>query len=454
MMKALRLRNIKSLLKDRTARSSVLNLIIKPISLVLSLVSTPLMLNYLGDEKYGVWATILSVTSWINYCDIGIGNGLRNLLSKQIAQKHYKDAEKSISTAYICLTGISLAILVVLIVVSLFVDWRVVFNTDIDLQLTVGLTFAFICINFILALSNTVLYALQQSETVSFRNIMMSVGNIIGLLFLKQFTQGDLVYVAILFGGMTTLTYLINSIKIWKKYDFFRPRFQTYTRGYVKEICGVGIKFFVMQISSVVLFTTSNIIITQLFGAAAVTPYSMVNKIYTTVYGFFTAITIPIWSASTQALARQDFAWFGKVLRKLNLVSLVFSAGYIFVAIVFKPFAAIWLHRELDYPSGLLGVMTAYHIFQSFSVTYGSINNGIGALNGQVVLGILQGVANIPLAIFFANTCGMGVVGVKFAAMLLVGVSAVFQPVYYHITINKLKKGAHKNEEVREADKL
>ena len=74
------------LIKDRTARSSLINLIIKPLSLVLSLVYTPMLLNYLGSEKYGLWATILSITSWINYCDVGIGHGLRNLLAGQIAK--------------------------------------------------------------------------------------------------------------------------------------------------------------------------------------------------------------------------------------------------------------------------------------------------------------------------------------------------------------------------------
>ena len=436
---------LKSLLSNRTARSSAINVIIKPISMLLALVSTPLLLSYLGDEKYGLWATILSVTSWINYCDVGVGNGLRNLLSKQIAKRNYNDAEKSISTAYICLTGVSLTILAVLIVFSIFIDWKNVFKTSIDLQLTMIITFVFICINFILALSNTVLYAMQLSETVSFRNVLMHIINIFGLVFLKQFSEGNLVYVAILFGAGTTLTYLINSINIWKKYKFFRPRLKTYDRGYVKEICSVGIKFFVMQIAAVVLFTTDNIIITRLFGSEAVTPCSMFNKIYNTGYGFFTAITVPIWSASTEALAKKNYEWFDKVLRKLNIVALVFFIGYVLVGIAFKPLAAIWLQRELDYPDGLILVMIIYYLMQTISVTYGSVNNGIGALNGQVVLGIIQGIVNVPMSIFLARNCGLGVVGVKLATAMLVGVGAIFQPIYYHITIDKLRKQAHNN---------
>lgn len=430
----------RNIIRNRTARSSLLNFLIKPVSMILALISTPLLLSYLGDEKYGLWATILSVTSWINYCDVGIGHGLRNLLTKQIAKNEYEEAEKAISTAYVCMSGISCAILIVLIACSCFVNWGKIFNTNIDIQLTIVLSIFFICLNFVLALSNSVLYAVQKSEMVSARNILMQVIYIVGVFILKRIAPGDLVLVAILFGAGTTVTYLVNSISLVRKYKFFRPRIRTYNRSFVKSICGVGLKFFVIQIAVICMFTVDNLLITRLFGPAAVTPYSIVDKIYTTGYGFFTAITVPIWSASTEALAKHDYDWFDKAIKKLNVVTGVFAVGYILVGILFKPLALVWLQKELNYPSGLILVMVLYYIFQSFQGPYCQINNGIGALNGQVLLGIFQGTLNIPLSIFFAKNCHMGVVGIKFATMLLMGAGAVFQPIYYHLNMKKLQQ--------------
>ena len=43
----------------------------KGISIILSLVYVPIVLNYLGDYKYGVWASVLSIISWISYFDLG-----------------------------------------------------------------------------------------------------------------------------------------------------------------------------------------------------------------------------------------------------------------------------------------------------------------------------------------------------------------------------------------------
>ena len=95
-----------------TEKSGFINMLIKPISMVISLIYTPMLLAFLGDEKYGLWATLLSIINWINYFDVGIGNGLRNLLSKEIASKDYDEAQKSVSTAYIVLSGISLVVLI------------------------------------------------------------------------------------------------------------------------------------------------------------------------------------------------------------------------------------------------------------------------------------------------------------------------------------------------------
>ena len=37
-----------------------LNILMKPVAMILSFVYVPLALSYLGDERYGVWATISS----------------------------------------------------------------------------------------------------------------------------------------------------------------------------------------------------------------------------------------------------------------------------------------------------------------------------------------------------------------------------------------------------------
>ena len=58
--------------------------ICKPASMIMGYIYVPIVLSFLGTEKYGIWSTLLTILSWISYFDIGIGNGLRNKLAESI----------------------------------------------------------------------------------------------------------------------------------------------------------------------------------------------------------------------------------------------------------------------------------------------------------------------------------------------------------------------------------
>src|SRR6478735_10200709 len=59
------------------------------IQVITAVVSVPLTLNYLGKERFGLWMTISTFLSFINFSDFGIGIGYQNGLSKVIAEKSY-----------------------------------------------------------------------------------------------------------------------------------------------------------------------------------------------------------------------------------------------------------------------------------------------------------------------------------------------------------------------------
>ena len=111
-------------LTSNLGRSMSRAMVYKGISMALSLVYVPVVLNYLGDYKYGVWASILNILSWISYFDLGIGNGLRNRLSESLASSTPRISPKVlVSSAYAILMGVVAIVAVVCGVAIAFVDW-------------------------------------------------------------------------------------------------------------------------------------------------------------------------------------------------------------------------------------------------------------------------------------------------------------------------------------------
>jgi hypothetical protein len=105
--------------------------IYKFLAIVLSYLSIPLMIKYLGNVQYGIWSTLLSIMSWISLFDIGIGNGLRNKLSESLAKGEIKEAQLYISTAYTIIGAISLILILFFMFVNNFIPWNIVFNTSV-----------------------------------------------------------------------------------------------------------------------------------------------------------------------------------------------------------------------------------------------------------------------------------------------------------------------------------
>ena len=72
----------------------IMSFIIKGISILVSLVLVPLTLHFLDTYEYGLWLTISSILLWIDYFDIGLGNGLRNKLSEALVAKDMELAKE------------------------------------------------------------------------------------------------------------------------------------------------------------------------------------------------------------------------------------------------------------------------------------------------------------------------------------------------------------------------
>jgi len=428
-----------------TEKSGIINMCLKPVSMVLSLIYLPLLLSYLGDEKYGLWATLLSIINWISYFDVGIGNGLRNLLSKEITYEKYEEANRSVSTAYVVLTCIASVVYIALVLSVVLFNWNGILSTSLDIKPVLFITFTFICLNFVLALSNILLYALQQSEKIAIRGCAVQILNLIGLLIIRTISDSSLVAIALLFGCTTMIVYVFNSIQIFREKNFLKPSFKLFDSKKIREICNVGIKFFIIQVCCLLLFTVDNLLITHYFGPETVTPFSITNKVFHTAYTVLAAFLVPYWSRTTVAFAQNDYTWVKNSIKKVSALYALFILGYIVLVFIFKPLVAMWLGRELSYQDGLLPTMCVFYILYSALAVECQFINGSGKINVQLIMYCLISIANIPLSIYMGVTCGMGVVGIRLATTILVLIEVLVLGFNLLSIVKKLKLDAHES---------
>lgn len=414
-----------------------LNVILKPVTMILSLIYVPLIMGYLGEERYGVWATISSFVSWLSLCDIGIGNGMRNKLAESYAIGDKRRSKEIVSTAYFSLGVISAIIFVVYAIFGGIFDVSRLLNISLDgenVNNAILITVLFVCINFVLSLANTVMYAVQKAAAASVCGALGHLNNIIFVLCIRNVIPASMTVAAILYGSSTAIANILLSIYIKIKYKEIFPSVKFVRKSEVKSITTLGVGFFLGQVSSTIMNSTDNILISKFFGPAVVTPYSTEYKIFMMLIQVQGLIIMPMWSAFTEAKVRGDYKWIKEKMTKLNWLAVLLSFGVAAVVILLRPLTKIWLGRSLNFDNSTTVVMAVYIITYLFSSNYSAMLCGLGEVKIYSSLAIFGCVINIPASIIFAKN--LGIVGIVLGTLI----SMIPQLIVYLITARRFYK--------------
>lgn len=422
--------------EKRVKKNMVLGTIYKGISMIISYLYVPIVLYYLGEIKYGVWTTILNVLSWINYFDVGIGNGLRNKLSESLMDRSDEGSQRVrryVTSGYVMLAVIILVVIIIGMVLTNLVNWENLFGVsdfDENLKLVMQISIVFVGINFWLSLCKSIYYAIQSNSKVGLMGVLQQALMLIGVLILIKYKTPSILLVAIFYGLSELFVSFGFTMSLFKRNRDLIPNLRYFSIKEAKETTNLGIKFFIVQIAALILFTTDNLIISHFIGPAEVTSYSIVYKLFSMGTALFTMLVTPYWSRTSAAKADENYKIIKDSIKSMYKLLAVGILGVIILVIIFKPLSVFWLQQELYYPPGLIFLMGVYTVIFMWNAIYSQIANGLSMMHVLIPVAIIQGVMNIPLSLFFLLICNMGVVGVLLGTILSTLVSAIVTPYF------------------------
>jgi O-antigen/teichoic acid export membrane protein len=420
------------------AKKNILaSFIIKGLGIAISLVLVPLTINYINPSRYGIWLTLTSIVGWFSFFDIGFGNGLRNKFAEAQAKGEYELAKIYVSTTYAVLSIIIAVVLVLFLCINPFINWPGILNTTQDmageLSILVIIVFVFFCLRFVFQLINTVLMANQEPAKASFFDFLGSLFSLLIIFILTKTTAGNLVLLGTVFSLTPVLVLIASSLWFYNHaYKKFAPSIKFVKFSYARNLMSLGIKFFIIQIAALILFNTNNIIVTQLFGPAEVTTFNVSFKLFSIITMIFSIIAAPLWSAFTDAYAKDEFDWIRSTLLKMKKVwGLLIITTVILLS--FSPWIyKIWVGDSVTVPFALSAAMSSYVIVYIWQTIHVFFLNGIGKIKLQLYLVIFSGLINIPLAIILGKKIGL--VGITLTSTLLF----IFMGIFFSIQTKKI----------------
>ncbi|MDO9633776.1 MAG: oligosaccharide flippase family protein [Paludibacter sp.] len=419
--------------------------IIKVLSIIISFLLVPLTLDFLNPYEYGIWLTLSSIIIWIDFLDIGLGNGLRNKLSEALAKDDMKLAQIYVSTTFYLLIAVVFIFFLLFISFNYIINWYEILNVDQaiipDLKNIILFVFVFVLFSFVLKIVNNIYLAFQMPVLTS---ILSFSGQLLTLVFIYLagylVDKGDLWYVSIIYIISPTIVLLIAfPLTFFVKYKAIRPKATLIRIQYLKDLLGVGIQFFFIQVGGLLIFTTSNLIISNVLGPSDVTTYNIVYKYFYTIVFLYLIIITPMWSASTEAYIKRDLKWIiSSVKTMLKIAALL--VGIIVLMILFSGFVYnIWIGDKVSIPFSLSIISGVYMIILIFSTCFSTFIFGIGKLRLQLLNTLISGLIFIPFAYFMSEK--FGVTGVIIALCIVNIPALILNPIQFYKIIKGKAKG-------------
>lgn len=418
----------------------------KAITIFTGLISIPLTVNYLGEERFGLWMIITSIIALLTFADLGLGNGLVNAIAKSEGNNDSKYSQKAISSTFFILLAISLLLSVIFLIFYPIINWSSLFNVNTEIAInesgpTIFVLMLFFLVNIPLGIINKIRIGFQEGYQ---NNFWLGIGSILGLIgvlgsiYLKlglPFLVGFM-----MIGPLIGL--IINGYLFFYKRLNLLPKFKYFDLKISKNLIRMGFLFFLLQIFSLVANSADNIIITQILGPSAVATYAITKKMFLAIQ-VTQFIIAPLWPAFIESLNRKDYQWAEKTLIKILKYSMFFG-GLVALPLVFFGglIVELWVNENVIPSFYLLLGFFFFTIFQNYGGSMSVFLNNEDLIKKQLIFYSVASVAAIFLQIIFCKLFGLpGIVyGLLFGFLIFYVIPAYKLAFGYLDAKNKLKE--------------
>lgn len=402
-----------SKIKSQLIKNILGSFLVKGLSIVITYLTMPAYMNFFSDQNVlGVWLSIIGILTWIINFDLGIGNGLRNKISLFLNNRNYEKAKKYISSSYIILS--LLAIFIALIGYSFIyvLDWNDILNisksviSESVLKKTLSMVFLGIMLYFILKIIGSILLSIEKVAVVNFLQLLTSLLNLLFiLLFHDNNLESALEKLSFFYIISLNFPYLIVTfIVFYGKLKMCRPSLKYYDKNIAISICSLGSQFFIIQLILLIINSSNEFLISNIYGPSYVVEYQVYYKLFYLIVTLFSLVTNPVWSNITIAKNNKDYKRILKIRKLLKIMASFASIGVLFMIFIFQFIMKIWLaDNSIEY-NFIYGIIFAmFCILMIFVLSETAIANGISRLKSQLYVLGLGALIKFPLSYLFSN---------------------------------------------------
>jgi O-antigen/teichoic acid export membrane protein len=304
------------------------------IMLGTSVISTPLLLHWLGDERYGAFRAANDWGNYINLLELGISGSLMALLAKAVGIGESQQIRLTLATGIRAYLQIMIAMVLAGVGLGFFITQLVPVTGDLVNELQTGYWLGFLGI-FLLPLNPFRLLA-DASQRSYFANFFLMFQSLIitGLSLLLAWRGFGITgqYLAVLIGGIC-FQVLMSWDGLRRYPDVFLAVGDRQSQIPIeKELWRLNWSTFILNLSGRLSLFTDNIIISYILSPATVVPFFVTQRFLAIAQTQIQGIGNATWAALADLHAKGETEKFNA--RLIELTRLVAVMGVTFMVAI------------------------------------------------------------------------------------------------------------------------
>jgi O-antigen/teichoic acid export membrane protein len=328
----------------------------KAINILITLILTPLLLNYLGDIQFGIFSTIYSFYIINNILDLGLGMYLQNKIPELTYSEDKLLLHRAISTVFFALTGIALLLLIIFMVFEKNIYWSTIFKSANASEALKSVRLFAYC--WVIYLPFSMVQKIRIGHQESYKtDIWITIGNILGLVICFVFVELKYApeYFILAIFGSNALINFIHFINYFYSNSTLLPTWKLLDKALFKRFFKESFVYFTIQTSALILISSDSILIAHFLDVTHVTTYTLLYRMFGLCILPVSLVVSPIFYSLNDAFARNDIQWIRKSSRKVLslLIPISILMGLILV-FTSNTIISFWIKRDIFFPFDIL----------------------------------------------------------------------------------------------------
>ena len=379
------------------------------VNVVTGVILSPYILHRLGDDAFGLWVLIFSVTGYYGLFDLGIRSSIVRYVASFTATQAQDELDRLISTALLTYATIGTLALLVTITGSYFV--ASFFKVSPDFLHTARWLFLIVgsavALGFPMGISGGILEGLQRFYFLNFTNICATIARAVLIILYLRHGYG-LLTVALITVILPLISALINGIAVLRIVPLHLS-LRKVNRGTLRKIATYSSSTLIIIVAARLRFKTDAIIIGRFLSAAAITYFTIGSRLVDYAGEMVTGLAQIFVPMSSQSDATGDLAGLRKI----------FVAGNRACALIIFPITAILIILGKSVIEAWVGpryIATSYPVLLALIVpsmllwaqgASGRILFGMAKHKSLAIVTLFEGGANLFLSIMLVRRFGI-----------------------------------------------